>query len=249
MVTHPDPAVLYPDIAARGSLALALRAVAREHGFSLAVTGSPSDPLRHAAVESALPHRNALSVSAWAVERAWSIRGEESFQRMALVEGRTEELAQVALAARAWHEGAPLDDVRRAAPFVEPTGRFEVPDHDPVRLTESEWRHLRTEAGGLDHHGAAYRALVEAAYAEPELRGLYPFTSHWVLRFSSSTRPRLSVVGPCVLAYAVDRYAVSADFLGEHVLATAATAHEAVTAAVRHLPPGLGPVTRGADLS
>jgi hypothetical protein len=66
--TPPDPAVLYPDVAARGSLAAALQA----------------------------------------------------------------------------------KDIRRAAPFVHLTGRFEVPDHDPTRLTESEWQSMRQEAAELE---------------------------------------------------------------------------------------------------
>ncbi|MFC9249483.1 DUF6193 family natural product biosynthesis protein [Streptomyces sp. NPDC057136] len=245
MVTRPDPAVLYPDVAARGNLGAALRAVAEEEGFSLPLIASASDSLDHAVAESTLPHRLPLHVNARVFERVWSIRGTESFQDMALVEGTTDNLAQVARAVRAWHDGVALSDIPRAAPFVQLTGRFEVPDNDPVRLTASEWQHLRTEAGPLGQAGSAYRALVEAAHAEPALRGLYPFTSHWVLRFSATTRPHLSSVGPCVIGHDVDRYTVSADFMGEDVLARAATAQEAVAAAVRHLPPGLGPVTLG----
>lgn len=250
VVTRPDPAVLYPDVAAHGSLAAALRAVAREgflagEGFfSAPVESSASGPLRHAAVESTLPHRNALAVNSWARVRRWSIRGEESCQGMALVQGDTEDLTQVARAAQAWHDGVALGDIRRTAPFVELTGRFEVPDNDPVGLAESEWQHLRTEANALESPGESYRALIEAAYDEPALRALYPFTSHWTLRFSTTTRGRrLSDVGLCLLAHDVDRYTISEDLTDESVLARATTAREAVAAAVRHLRPGLGPVT------
>ncbi|MFC8260194.1 DUF6193 family natural product biosynthesis protein [Streptomyces sp. NPDC057291] len=38
--------------------------------------------------------------------------------------------------------------------------------------------------------------------AEPALRALYPFTSHWVLGFATTTRPRLATVGPCLSALA-----------------------------------------------
>ncbi|MFF6783561.1 DUF6193 family natural product biosynthesis protein [Streptomyces sp. NPDC012510] len=250
MVTRPDPVALYPDVAAHGSLSAALRAVAREgflagEGFFSAPVGSSADdPLRHAAVESTLPHRNALIVNSWTWKRRWSIRGEESYQGMALVQGATEDLTQVARAAQAWHDGVALGDIRRTAPFVELTGRFEVPDNDPLRLTESEWRHLRTEADTLESPGEAYRALVEAAYAEPALRALYPFTSHWTLRFSTTTRRRrLSDVGLCLFAHDVDRYTVGENLTNDSVFARATTAREAVAAAVRHLRPGLGPVT------
>ncbi|WP_194919362.1 DUF6193 family natural product biosynthesis protein [Catenulispora rubra] len=39
---------------------------------------------------------------------------------------------------------------------------------------------MRTEAGEADW--LEYQELMEAAYAEPALRALYPFTSHWTLR-------------------------------------------------------------------
>ncbi|MCQ1579301.1 DUF6193 family natural product biosynthesis protein [Streptomyces parvus] len=244
MAKHPDPVVLYSDIATRGSLGVALQAVAEEGGFSVPVAASTSDPLGYATVESTLPHRRALLVSAWAIKRRWSIRGEESSQGMALIEGDTEDLAQVARAAQAWHVGLALSDTRQAAPFVHLTGRFDVPDHDPVRLTASEWQHLRTEASERDW--PEYHALIEAAYAEPALRSLYPFTSHWTLRFSTTTRPHLSLVGPCLLAHEADRYTVSRGFTGSGLIAQANTAQEAVAAAVRELPSGLGPVTSGA---
>ncbi|WP_433446734.1 DUF6193 family natural product biosynthesis protein [Streptomyces sp. CA-142005] len=125
------------------------------------------------------------------------------------------------------------------------TGRFEVPDNDPARLAESEWQRMRQEASELEYvWHETYQALIEAAYAEPVLRALYPFTSHWALRFSTTTRPHLTVVGPCLTANSDGTYGVGRGFMGED-LGQFATAHEAVALAVRHLPPGLGPVTLG----
>lgn len=243
---HPDPVVLYADVAARGSLAAALEAASQVvDGFSISATFSASSPLLHASVESKVPHREPLVVSSWAVERRWSIRGEEPFEGAALIRGDTDDLAQVARVARAWQEGAALSDIGRSAPFVHLTGRFEVPDGDPQRLAESEWQSLRKEARERDIW-PAYQALVEAAYAEPALRSLYPFTSHWALRFSTTTRPHLTRTGPCLLADVVERgYTVSTGFTGSGLLAHTSTAQEAVAAAVRHLPSGLGPVTYG----
>ncbi|MFG2111135.1 DUF6193 family natural product biosynthesis protein [Streptomyces sp. NPDC048718] len=241
MTERTDPALLYPDIAAHGSLGAALRAAAEAEGFSLRETGEAS--LLRASFGSVVPHRGSLAVSGWAIERRWSIRGEESVQDLALVEGRSRDLAQVARVVRAWRDGVELDGVCRAAPFVEPTGRFEVPDGDPVLLAESEWRHLRFEAASKPT-SPRYRELIEAAYAEPVLRGLYPFTSHGTLRFSSTTRPRLSLVGPCLSAYSGGRFMLMAVYMGSS-LAETDTAAEAVAAAVRHMPPGIGPVTSG----
>ncbi|MEU7632497.1 DUF6193 family natural product biosynthesis protein [Nocardia sp. NPDC049220] len=123
-------------------------------------------------------------------------------------------------------------------------------------MAESEWCCLRTEATELvapgtpayrrmvdpDHAWAsAHRALIEAAYAEPGLRRLYPFKSMWDLRFSTTTGPNLSAVGPWLSALALDRYTID---VGDFEFSTAG---EAVAAAVRHLPSDLAPVTLGTE--
>ncbi|MFD7337865.1 DUF6193 family natural product biosynthesis protein [Streptomyces violascens] len=89
-----------------------------------------------------------------------------------------------------------------------------------------------------------YRALIEAAYAEPTLRRLYPFTSHWALRFSTTTRPNLTVVGLCLTAGSDGTYGVGRGFVTPD-LGLFAMADEAVAAAVYRLPSSLGPVTLG----
>lgn len=246
MTTLPDPAVLYPDVAARGSLAAALLTEGCPGAALLTCPDSAS--LDHATVESTLSHREPLQIRASLRERRWSIRGTEPFEGAALMDGETDDLAQLADAARAWHDGTSLADIRRAAPFVHLTGRFEVPDLDPVRLTESEWQGMLQEAGELDHDydwRTTYQALIEAAYAEPALRALYPFTSHWALRFSTTTRPGLTIVGPSLMANSDGTYGVGRGFISQD-LGGFATAHEAVALAVRHLPFGLGAVTLGA---
>ncbi|MFJ9246518.1 DUF6193 family natural product biosynthesis protein [Streptomyces sp. NPDC101776] len=245
MPTPPAPALLYPDVMAHGSLAAALRDAA--HGRLDAVPLSSSDiaPLMRATVDSVLPHRRSLHVSAGPWERRWSICGSEPLQDLALVDGSTDNLAEVGEAVRAWHDGVPLEEIRRAAPFVHLTGRFEVPDRDPAQLAESEWRHLRCEAAELEYHWReTHQALIETAYAEPALRALYPFTSHWALRFATDTRPRLTIVGPMLSARGDGEYEVSRSLLAND-LGRFATAQEAVAQAVRHLPSGLGPVTLG----
>ncbi|MEV0040556.1 DUF6193 family natural product biosynthesis protein [Streptomyces sp. NPDC050804] len=245
MPTPPDPSVLYPDVAACGSLAAALRAEADGCLAAVPVTSPDFAPLGHAAVASTLPHREPLAISAWSHERRWSIRGEEPFQGMPLIEGRTDDLAEIARAARAWHDGATLDDIRQAAPFVHLTGRFEVPDNDPARLTESEWQSMRQEAAELEAAWQeTYHSLIEAAHAEPALRALYPFTSHWTLRFSTTTRPALTIVGPSLSANSDGTYGVGRGFISQE-FSQFATAQEAVAVAVRRLPSGLGPTTLG----
>ncbi|AVT38717.1 DUF6193 family natural product biosynthesis protein [Plantactinospora sp. BB1] len=233
MSTYPDPDVLYPEVAAHGSLAAALRAVAVEQGLSVPVSGTESRSMYNAVVPTAVPHREELRVSAWHAERQWAIWGGERAQGLPLIQGETLDLAQIVRAAQAWHDGVPLTGIARAAPFVRLTGRFEVPDGDPARLIESEWLCLRKEAAEVDwpeHH-----ALIEAAYAEPALRQYYPFKSHWTLRFSTSIRPKLTIVPVCILAGLGEDYTVSAGYRQQH-LGETATAEDAVALAVRNLP-------------
>lgn len=132
-----------------------------------------------------------------------------------------------------------------AASSVHLTGHFEVLDGDPARLVASQWQHLRTEAAELTTDwGDAHRALVETAYAAPALRALHPFTSHWALRFSTTTRPALTPVGPVLSAGNDGGFGVGTGLLAPD-LGRFRTAREAVDLALRHLPPGLGPVAPG----
>ncbi|MEV7169757.1 DUF6193 family natural product biosynthesis protein [Streptomyces sp. NPDC093224] len=111
-----------------------------------------------------------------------------------------------------------------------------APDADFARLAEAEWRNLRQEAAGLEYAWReTYRALIEAAYAEPSMRALYPFTSHWALRFSPTARPRLTLGGPSLTARGDGTYGVGLGFVTAD-LGCFATPQEAVAAAVPHLP-------------
>ncbi|NEC09660.1 DUF6193 family natural product biosynthesis protein [Streptomyces sp. SID7909] len=241
---RPDPAALYPEVAAHGSLAAALRAVAAGGLDAVPLSSPDGEPLLDAGAATTLPHRRPLRVSAWRYERRWHISGDDAFQSLPVLGGETDDLAQVARAVRGWHDGEPLEDIHRAAPFARPTGRFEVPDLDPGRLAESEWQGLRQQAAGLPCPWApAYRSLIEAAYAEPVLRALYPFTSHWALRFSTTTRPLLTVVGPSVAANGEGAFAVSG---GPGAAGEFATARAAVAATLVRLPADPGLVALGA---
>ena len=243
MPTRPDQASFYPDVLTAGSLAAVLQIVADADGLSLPILGSESKSLYHATVASKVPHRNKLIVSAYTWKRWWSIRGVDAFRDMELIGGDTDELTQIVRAAHAWHEGVALAEIRAAAPFVHLSGRFEVPDNDPAQLTESEWQHLRTRAAEADW--PEFQALVEATYREPALRALYPFTSHWTLRFSTNTGPWMADLGLFLNAHRGGRYTLSNSLFEDEILGEAATAEELASVAVRHLPSGLEPVTLG----
>ncbi|MFG2004839.1 DUF6193 family natural product biosynthesis protein [Spirillospora sp. NPDC048911] len=172
-------------MAAHGSLAAALQAAAADYGLSLLLEITPSDPLRHATIASVVPHRDSAYVSAWHHERAWTIWG--SSNRKLMICGSTKDLRELPDVIRGWVEGASLEEIGQAATFDLLTGRLEVPDNNLTDVIESEWQYLLKEA--RDRDWPEYQTLIEAAYAEPKLRRLYPFTSHWTLGFSTTPYP------------------------------------------------------------
>jgi Family of unknown function (DUF6193) len=190
--TYPDPADLYPDVAASGSLAAALEAVAAEHGLMLGeIESNERQPLRHASVTSATPLRQSLNVTSGSAERCWVITGWG--QGIWLISGSTEDLLEVARAAQLWREGVPLRDIQQRVPFVGLPGLAEAAEQGPAQVVAVQWQYLREEADEAPWPGQ--RALIEAAYAEPKLRQLYPYTSHWALRFSTTTGYPFSLTG------------------------------------------------------
>lgn len=185
MRPEPDPAVLYPDVAAHGSLAVALQASAAEQGIPLVMRANPSDPLRHATAADVVAHRAAPYVTAWNFERKWSVWGLS--RNRIVIYGETTDLHHLPKVVAGWAHGADLAEIAEAASFDALTGRFEVPDGNPADVIASEWQWMLEEARLADR--PEYRALIEAAHAEARLRGLFPYTSHWALGFDAAPSP------------------------------------------------------------
>ncbi|WP_068924075.1 DUF6193 family natural product biosynthesis protein [Planobispora rosea] len=241
MTTFPDPADLYPDVAAKGSLAAALQEVAKEHGFVLgAAAADDTQPLLYASVPGATPLREDLGVSAGRISRYWLINGWG--QGTPLISGQTWELSEVAKVAREWRNGTPLRDIQQSASFVELTYLAEAAEQGPAQLVSAQWEWVRQDAE--EAPWPEYRTLVEAAYAEPRLRQLFPYVSHWLLRFSTTTGAPFS---PDVVCLHVGKggYVVKASSYGPS-LGETASPEEAVALAARHLPADIGPAVAGA---
>ena len=237
MREEPDPAVLYPEVAQKGSLAAALQALAAGQGMSLTMDVTVSNPLRHATAPSVLSHREALRVSAWVFERRWRVCGFAN--NGIVVSGVTDDVNDVPAIVHAWAQGATLDEIDRAAGFDVLTGRFEVPDGNAADVIASEWQYMLKEARQADW--AEYQALVEAAYAEPKLRELYPYTSHWALGFSETLHPFTPSVVTLVASRGGD-YTIKEWWNGP-ALAVVSTAAEAISIAVGRLSKNPGPPT------
>ncbi|GAA4790159.1 hypothetical protein GCM10023329_47240 [Streptomyces sanyensis] len=233
---------LYPDLAAAGSLAAALGQLAAELGTDLTVVPGDWGPLVSAGIASSVPERKPLSVhigaeSRWFRVSGWS-RGVE------LITGATPDLADVVRAGAAWGQGRSLRELRAELSFLRSSRRAEADERGPAAVVELQWRTMREQAA--EEPGfTGFGELVEAAHAEPRLRQLHVFSSHWTLGFSSCTgypfRNEVAIVPP----YGGSPFRVKRHPLSDEVLEEAATAEEAVALAVRRLPTDLGPAVAG----
>lgn len=244
MTTYPDPAELFPDVARQGSLAAALQKVADEHGLSLGeVRRNERHPLCAATVDSTTPRRDALRVQAAALKPSWIATGWGMGINL-IHGGWVDDLVHIAQVAHAWRAGTPLAEIKRTLPFVELTRRGEVAEQGPAAVVDLQWQSLRDQAIGPSSR-PAHRALIEAAHAEPGLRRLYPYTSMWTLRFSTTTGYPFSPDMITVEAPRDDGPYVLKTSWTSPVLAEAATAIEAVALAMTFIPDDIGPAVEG----
>ncbi|WP_433381407.1 DUF6193 family natural product biosynthesis protein [Streptosporangium sp. CA-115845] len=151
--------------------------------------------------------------------------------------GNTKDLRELPQVIRGWAEGAGLDEIGQAAPFDLLTGRFEVPDNNVTDVIASEWQWLLKDADDADW--PQYQALIESAHAEPKLRRLYPFTSHWALSFSDTPHYPFS---PAFVSIESPRgtgdYTIK-EWRNSPVLHHVTTAAEAIAIAIDRIPADL----------
>lgn len=159
---------------------------------------------------------------------------------MPILHGATPELPVLVKAAAGWRTGVTLREIERMAPCIEISELDEAHERGPAEAVQARWN---LERGMSDDGPDGFKDLLEAAYAEPKLRQLYPLSSHWTLHFSRSTGyARLRDV-PFVDPISGGRYRINAttgDVIGE-----ADTAQQAVAMVVAALPPSCGPATVG----
>jgi hypothetical protein len=211
------------------------------HGFELgAVEANEKQALLYARVPSTTPLRDDLEVRAGHLKRYWSIGGWG--QGIELVSGSVQELSEVAKAASEWRGGTPLRGIQRSTPFVELCRLAEAAEQGPAQTVSEQWQWVRQD--DEEAPWPEYRALIEAAYAEPHLRQLFPYTSHWSLRLSAIVGFRFSADVLCLEAHPGSGYVVKASWQGA-VLGRTTTAQEAASLAVAHLPTGIGPAVAG----
>lgn len=104
-------------------------------------------------------------------------------------------------------------------------------ERGPAHVVDLEWRRLREQAVEADYSN--FVVLLDAAASEPKLRKLFPFTSMWVLCFSSSPEEPSLAEMPAAVAQLDGRFQVKADRWGD-VIGETDTADEAVAIVVAH---------------
>ncbi|MET8080672.1 DUF6193 family natural product biosynthesis protein [Streptomyces sp. NPDC005303] len=97
--------------------------------------------------------------------------------------------------------------------------------------------------------GLIDKALVEAAYANPALRALFPLVSHGSLQFSRCTRFPWSQDLPMIFPLFGGRFRVrqlhGPQGSGQEQVGEADSAEDAVKLVASHLPAGCGPAVDG----
>ncbi|MCZ1006533.1 DUF6193 family natural product biosynthesis protein [Streptomyces lydicus] len=106
--------------------------------------------------------------------------------------------------------------------------------------------HARVEVGWqkVRADGRVRPELLEAAYAEPRLRQLFPWTGMGELHFSRCTEQRWTWDIPYIQPAPDGEYWVSGPLRSESV-GPAATPARAIMMVVERLPPGCGPAFVG----
>lgn len=97
------------------------------------------------------------------------------------------------------------------------------------------WQRMVDLGGGSEPMSQGVLALIEAARGEPELRRLYPYTSHFTLWFSASAGHPFAVTAPAVEPLPDGRFRVRGP-RQTTVLGETDTARAAIALVVANLP-------------
>ncbi|MFE3953713.1 DUF6193 family natural product biosynthesis protein [Nocardia sp. NPDC059091] len=120
-----------------------------------------------------------------------------------------------------------------------PTGDSHDDGGGPV---EAKWDFYRT------HAYYPYHDLIEAAYAEPQLRMLFPYSSTWILNLSRCIRYPFSMDVPCIRPVGTGKFEVRRTPnmpAGPSVITVADSAEDAVALVAANLPENCGPAIDG----
>lgn len=117
-------------------------------------------------------------------------------------------------------------------------------------IVEAAWHRILTTVGEPTQPVGSpllepFTEMVWAAYAEPQLRQLYPWTGMWELHFSRCTQGRATWDLPYIGTLGDGRYAVDGPSRSSPRIAETASAQAAAAIVAERLPPGCGPAFPG----
>ncbi|MGW7545069.1 DUF6193 family natural product biosynthesis protein [Streptomyces sp. NPDC054770] len=231
--------MLYPDLAVAGGLAAALGECAAQNGLDVGTVRAIGDAtLLTVCVTSRSPNLDKLTVHLGAVERVFLVAAWG--RGVNLTNGSTTDLTELATAAAAWHHGGTLAELHAAAPLLVFGALAAAHERGPEHAVAEKWRRF------LEPHPYRDLDMIRAAYAEPRLRVLFPFTSHDVLRFSRCTGYPYTGDVSAIHPLGLGRYAVQhpgEEFSRER--ADTCTAREAAALVVARMPDTWGPAIAG----
>ncbi|MER5748597.1 DUF6193 family natural product biosynthesis protein [Streptomyces sp. NPDC002088] len=231
----------YPDVVEAGGLAAALEQLAAGLGIPLILVPGRKEIADSIGIATTAPGREPLTVFPRTDTRGFQVIGRAG--EVDIVTGEARELGDVVEAGAAWAAGTPVPRMRAALPFLLFDQLAEAHERGPEAAVAAQWDRLKEKAADTPTF-PEFGRLVEAAYEQPRLRELFPFTSHWTVAFSSCTgRPYHDEVaiapqyggGP----YIVLRHP-NTGMIGE-----TPTVEEAVALALAHLPESVGPAVAG----
>ncbi|MFC1408605.1 DUF6193 family natural product biosynthesis protein [Streptacidiphilus sp. N1-12] len=222
---------LYPDVAAAGSLAVALEQLAA--GLDIRLVTVPGRPpsVHSAGIVASVPDRGPLFVHTGSQRRSFGVSGWS--QGVQLITGDTADLGDVVKAGVAWGEGRSLRELHESLPFLGSSELAQAHERGPAAAVAVQWGLMREQAAGAPDF-PEFGLLVDAAHAEPRLRELYPFSSHWTLGFRVATVYPFCAVVAIAPSHNERPYRVEESPRGD-VIGESATAEGAVALAVAYL--------------
>jgi hypothetical protein len=185
-----------------------------------------TDDKRHVSTHLAIGER-------WFLMEFW-----ERGVRMA--HGKTTDLLAAAGSTGLWQSGATLRDLQATWPFVKYGDLAEA--YEQGNPVEVKWMGLRQNTSEND------RDLIEAVYAQPRLRTLFPFTSHRALLLSRCTRYPFAADLPVIVPLTTGRYKViwpSGSPYGSGEIDEVGSSADAAAIVAAHLPADYGPAIDG----
>ncbi|GAB3248996.1 DUF6193 family natural product biosynthesis protein [Kineosporia babensis] len=243
-----------PELDSSESLRAALLGAAVQQDLDLGeVVLEPDVQVPYAGVTSLLAEREPFWVALlWPEQGLFSYEGWG--QGIELLTDDTDDLAEVARIAAGWRRGLPLREIQQTAPSLQISELAEAHERGPAHVVDLRWRNLLTGLQkdtvsadpGIRARGQDALPLAEAAAAEPQLRQLSPYLSHYTLHFSRCTGQPPTADVPFVVPLGED-YEVRGNWTIDRfqTLGRATTAQQAVALVLNHLPPRCGPAVSG----